>query len=221
MGQQQQQMPGLQQQPPSMGGVGSMGGLAPVSAPPASYGGAAAAPDVVLSPTNPFASVPAGPAAVPVATGGVGVGANPFGGSNVDQEWNAFFARCAHLAPVSTVAAASVAAAIVLAVIASGVVRSGTPCKLCHFRWDMLLTELRHAPHSNLSLLLLLLLLLVVLLNFAGVRQLASEGSSNSKVTTSRLSGCVDGASCWHSSAAAAWDTGMTVLSSSSSSSNN
>ena len=100
MGQQQQQMPRLQQQPPSMGGVGSMGGLAPVSAPPASYGGAAAAPDVVLSPTNPFASVPAGPAAVPVAAGGVGVGANPFGGSNVDQEWNAFFARYAHLAPV-------------------------------------------------------------------------------------------------------------------------
>jgi hypothetical protein len=55
----------------------------------------------------------------------------------------------------------------------------------------MLLIELRHAPHSNLSLLLLLLLLLlVVLLNLAGVRQLASEGSSNSKVTTSRLSGC-------------------------------
>jgi hypothetical protein len=98
MGQQQQQMPGLQQQqqqqPLSMGGVGSMGGLAPVSAPPASYGGAAAAPDVVLSPTNPFASVPAGPAAVPVAAGGGGAGgANPFGGSNVDQEWNAFFAR--------------------------------------------------------------------------------------------------------------------------------
>jgi hypothetical protein len=79
--QQQQQ----QQQP-------SMGGLAPVSAPPPSgYGtAAAAAPEVVLSPTNPFASVPAGAAG--------GAGSNPFGpaagaGSNVDQEWNAFFAR--------------------------------------------------------------------------------------------------------------------------------
>jgi hypothetical protein len=97
-----QQQPGYpagfpQQQQQSLGGVGSMGGLAPVSAPPPSgYGtAAAAAPEVVLSPTNPFASVPAG--------GAGGTGSNPFsagpaagaGSSNVDQEWNAFFARCA------------------------------------------------------------------------------------------------------------------------------
>jgi hypothetical protein len=87
--QQQQQVPQMQQQPQQL----SMGGVPPVSAPPQSLGYGGAAPDVVLSPTNPFAS----------AAGGAPAGANPFSaapppgaaaaGSNVEQEWNAFFTR--------------------------------------------------------------------------------------------------------------------------------
>lgn len=97
---QQQSMPVLPQQPQSQQQQLPMSGIAPVSAPPPSvgYGGAAApaaAPDVVLSPTNPFASSVPASGAAPAAAGAAG--SNPFGapvgGSNVEQEWNAFFSR--------------------------------------------------------------------------------------------------------------------------------